>query len=92
MAAQAKLGGVANFMFYSPLQKPKAEPLAVETVDGTVTDSTAFAATETENTADERQMEDGETASVAIPLSLCQNQKEYLGDGQYSRTKTVKGI
>ena len=67
MAAQAKRkGGVANFMFYSPLQKPKAEPLAVETVDSTVTDSTALAATETENTADESTaMEDGETASVA---------------------------
>ena len=49
MAAQAKRkGGVANFMFYSPLQKPKAAPLAVETVDSTATDSTAIAAAETE--------------------------------------------
>ena len=74
MAAQAKRkGGVANFMFYSPLQKPKSAPLAVETVDSTATDSTAtdstaLAATETESTTatgETATAEENETESVA---------------------------
>lgn len=70
LASQAKRkGGVANFMFYSPLQKPKAEPLAVETVDSTATDSTAIAAAETGSEATDNDeatvTEEAETTTVA---------------------------
>ena len=70
MAAQAKRkGGVANFMFYSPVQKPKAAPLAAETVDSTATDSIAIAAAETESEATDNNeatdTEEAETTTVA---------------------------